>query len=154
MCCIAVCATSHRPRQRAVRSAVMSQLMTHVLVLTGLWSIAIGAVSGFAVTLVVEKPDALRAVGIVHLRRVFQTHLDWIIMGVLMVAVGAVAADTPGWALVLVLIGGIVNPLLFIPLAFNADIQKKSVYKAISGASFVSLSTGLVTVAIAQTIAY
>ncbi|GAA1460303.1 hypothetical protein [Williamsia maris] len=128
--------------------------MTDVLILVGLWSIAVGAVSGFAVTLVVEKPDALRAIGLIHQRRVFQTHLDWIIMGILMVAVGAVASDTPDWALVLVVIGGIVNPLLFIPLGFNADIQKMIVYKAISGLSFVSLSTGLVVTAIAQTVAY
>lgn len=128
--------------------------MADVLVLIGLWSAAVGAVSGFAVTLMVEKPDALAAVGIRHPRRVFQLHLDWVIMGVLMVAVGAVADDSPAWSLVLVAIGGIVNPVLFAPLAFRAEIQQNLAYKAVSGASFVCLSLGLVVVAIAQTAAH
>ena len=71
-----------------------------------------------------------------------------------MIAVGAVADDSPGWSLVLVAIGGIINPVLFAPLAFRAEIQQNLLYKAISGASFVCLSLGLVVVAIAQTTAH
>lgn len=122
--------------------------------LIGLWSAAVGAVSGFAVTLMVEQPDALARIGIRHSRRVLQLHLDWVIMGVLMVAVGAVADDSPAWSLVLVAIGGIINPVLFAPLAFRAEIQQNLLFKAVSGVSFVCLSLGLVVVAIAQTAAH
>ncbi|GAA2063288.1 hypothetical protein [Williamsia deligens] len=128
--------------------------MADILVLIGLWSTAIGAVSGFAVTLMVEKPDALAKVGVQHPRRVLQLHLDWVIMGVLMVAVGAVGHDSPAWSLVLVAIGGIINPVLFAPLAFRAEIQQNLLYKAVSGLSFVALSLGLVVVAVAQTAAH
>ncbi|KQR96409.1 hypothetical protein ASG12_19825 [Williamsia sp. Leaf354] len=128
--------------------------MRDLLPVIGLWSLAVGALSGFAMVLVVDKPQWLHKVGIKHHRRVFQTHLDWILMGLLLIAVGLVATDTPAWVLVLVTIGAIVNPLLFVPLAFEEKIQETLVYRTASGLSFVSLSAGLVAVAIAQTIAY
>ncbi|MBT0566129.1 hypothetical protein [Williamsia sp. CHRR-6] len=128
--------------------------MSDLLPVIGLWSLALGALAGFAMILVVDAPHRLRKIGIAHHRRVFQTHLDWILMGLLLIGVGLVATDTPTWVLVAVTVGAIVNPLLFVPLAFDETIQKSLVYRVVSGLSFVSLSGGLIGVAAAQTLAY
>lgn len=113
------------------------------MVKIGLASLALGAVSGWGMVLTIEDPDRLRAIGIRHLARVRQTHLDWIFMGLILIAVGAAYPDLPGWIAALVITGTIVNPLLFAPLAFNSDVSSKLVYRTISVASFTALSVGL-----------
>lgn len=121
--------------------------MADTLIDAGMVSLAVGAVSGFALALVVDSPDTLRRVGVVHLARVRQVHLDWIIMGLVLIGTGLAVPDLPGWASVLVLAGAIVNPLLFVPLAFDDAISQNRVYRVVTLLSFVSLSSGLVVAA-------
>ena len=122
--------------------------MTAVLVKIGMVSIAVGAVSGYALALVVEHSPIFKRIGIRHPARIRQVHLDWIIMGTVLVAAGLAAPNLPAWVVVLVALGGIVNPLLFIPLAFRASAQQNLAYRVASGISFTALSTGLVSTAI------
>jgi hypothetical protein len=119
--------------------------MQHTLVATGMVSLALGAVSGFALAIVVESPDLLKRIGIAHPARVRQVHLDWIIMGLVLIATGP---DMPDWVGVLVMAGAIVNPLLFIPLAIKATVTGNGVYRTITLASFTTLSTGLASAAV------
>ena len=122
--------------------------MAGTLVAAGMVSIALGAVSGFALALVVDSPGSLERVGIAHPARVRQVHLDWIIMGLVLVATGLAVPDLPTWTGVLVLAGAVVNPLLFLPLAVNAAASRNRLYRTVTAVSFTSLSGGLVVAAV------
>lgn len=120
----------------------------HTLVAAGMISIALGAVSGYALALTIDKPEVFRRMGVAHPGRIRQVHLDWIIMGLVLVATGLAAEELSQWATALVLAGAIVNPLLFIPLAINGEASNHPVYRAITLISFTALSTGLVAAAV------
>lgn len=121
--------------------------MSELLVAVGLVSLALGAVSGFALLAAVDAPDLLRRAGVVDMVRVRQVHLDWIIMGIMMAVVGLAVPDLPVWAGVPVLFGGIVNPATFVPMAFSKTVATTRVFQVISFISFVALSLGLIAVA-------
>ena len=121
--------------------------MSHTLIAAGMVSIALGAVSGFALALAVDSPRSLQRIGIAHPARVRQVHLDWIIMGLVLVATGVAVPDIHRVAGVLVLAGAIVNPLLFLPLAVRSEASAHPVYRVVTGVSFTSLSAGLVVAA-------
>ncbi len=114
----------------------------------GLLSLALGAVSGFALLAAVDAPALLRKVGVVDPPRVRQVHLDWIIVGVVLVAVGLAVPAIPVWAGVLVLFGGIVNPATFVPMAFSRTVSSTRAFKAISMVSFIALSSGLIAASV------
>jgi hydroxylaminobenzene mutase len=115
-----------------------------VLVGIGLVSISVGAVSGFALAAAVEKPGSLRRLGVVDPHRLRQVHLDWIIMGVLLVAVGMAVPSLAWYVVVPIGFGGIVNPLSFLPMAFSKTVHEAAWFRGGSYLSFVALSGGLV----------
>lgn len=123
-------------------------MVAHYLVAAGLISLALGAVSGFALLMAVDAPEKLRAVGVVSLARIRQVHLDWVIMGTVMAVAGLAVPDLSVWATSLVMFGGIVNPLTFIPMAFSKTVVTTTAFQVISYVSFTSLSLGLVLVVI------
>jgi hydroxylaminobenzene mutase len=118
----------------------------------GLWSLALGAVSGWLVAASIERPELLRRARIKHLARVRQTHLDWIMMGLLLLVVDVAVDDIPAWIQVLIAFGTVVNPLLFIPLAYDAQASSKPAYRAVTFVSFAALSVGLPALAVHATI--
>jgi hypothetical protein len=118
----------------------------------GLWSLALGAVSGWLVAASVEKPELLKKLRVKHPGRVRQTHLDWIMMGLLLLVVDVAVDDIPDWITAFIAFGTVVNPLLFIPLAFDADASSGLIYRAITGVSFLALSVGLPALAVQQTV--
>lgn len=114
-----------------------------LLGILGLWSLALGAVSGWLVTASVDKPELLARVRIKHPGRLRQLHLDWVMMGLILVAVELAMPDRPDWITALIALGTIVNPLLFVPLAFDAGASKALWYRAITAVSFLAMSVGL-----------
>lgn len=118
--------------------------MSEVLILIGLVSLALGAVSGFALLVAVDHPEKLRRWGIVDPVRVRQVHLDWIIMGLVMAVVGIAVPQM--WTLsgILVLFGGVVNPATFIPMAFSKTVATTKTFQVVSFVSFTALSLGLI----------
>ena len=122
--------------------------MTSMLVKIGTVSLAVGAVSGYLLALVVDQPRIFKRFGVRHPARIRQIHLDWIIMGTVLIATGLAAPGLPTWVVVATGFGGIVNPLLFVPLAFRASAQQNLIYRAASGLSFTALSSGLVASAV------
>ena len=118
----------------------------------GLWSLALGAVSGWLVAASIERPALLTRAGIKHPGRLRQTHLDWIMMGLILLAVDLAVDDIPGWIVALIAIGTVVNPLLFLPLAYDAQASSKSLYRVVTGLSFAALSVGLPALAVHATL--
>src|SRR5699024_10169556 len=81
-------------------------------------------------------------------RRLLQLHLDYVIMGVLVIAVGAVLPDLPVWVQVLIVIGTVLNPLLFLPLAFGPRASEALWFRLVSLASFACVTAGLTAAAV------
>lgn len=120
----------------------------NVLVQVGLVLLAVGALSGWLVMLRTEYPHLLTRAGVKSPRRVLQLHIDFIIMGVILIAVGVALPDLAGWNKAALIVGTIVNPLLFVPLAFREEWSKALLYRAITVASFATMSTATVGAAI------
>jgi hydroxylaminobenzene mutase len=111
-------------------------------------SLALGATSGWPVSLLASTPGAARRLRIAEPRRLLQVHIDWIVMGVVLIAVGVAAPDLTGWVQVLLLIGAVGNPLLFLPLAFaGSGLQQTWPFRAAAACSFAALSVALVALA-------
>ena len=114
----------------------------------GLVSLALAALSGWLVLAVTEKPDWFRSRGVPAPARFRQAHLDWVMMGLILIAVQTVAPDMPHWIRACIAFGTIVNPLLFLPLAWGAGVKSNPVYVGITIVSFLSLSVGLPALAL------
>ena len=119
----------------------------------GVWSLATGALSGWLVAASVDQPQLLPRLGVKHPGRIRQTHLDWIMMGLILLVVDVAVDGIPGWITALVAFGTVVNPLLFVPLAFDAGASDRLAYRAITLVSFAALSIGLTALSIDATLA-
>ncbi len=114
----------------------------------GLIELAIGGLLGWAMVIRDEKPDWLRRVGIVAPQRVRQVHLDYVMMGLILIGVGLAVPDLPTAIAVFLVFGTLVNPFLFVPLAFDPDTDKRAWYRTLAVVSFIGVSGGLVAAAI------
>lgn len=114
----------------------------------GLVSLALGALSGWLVLAVTERPAWFREHGIPAPARFRQAHLDWVMMGLILLAVQTVAPDMPDWIRGCIAFGTIVNPLLFLPLAWGPGMKSNPVYVGVTVVSFLSLSIGLPALAV------
>ena len=119
-----------------------------ILVKLGLVELALGGLTGWAMVLQVEKGDWLKRMGVRAPARIRQWHLDYILMGLILVAVGLAVPDLPWPIAAAVGFGAWVNPTLFLPLAFRPEVQGALWYRAITIVSFVAMSGGLVAVAV------
>lgn len=119
-----------------------------LLVQIGLIELAVGGLLGWAVLLRKEKPDFFGRIGLKQPRAVLQVHLDYILMGLILIALGSVLDDPPALLAGLLIFGTIVNPLLFLPGAFDPKVEKKLAYRALAAISFTTISVGLVWAAI------
>ena len=114
----------------------------------GLISLALAGLSGWLVLAATRKGEWFRAHGVPAPRRFLQTHLDWVMMGLILIAVQLAAPSSPDWIKAMIAFGAIVNPLLFLPLAFKPDAEDSPVYVAVAVVSFSALSIGLPALAI------
>jgi cell division protein FtsW (lipid II flippase) len=114
------------------------------LVKVGLCELAFGALTGWVVVLRTEYPDVLKRIGVESPRRILQAHLDWIIMGIILIAVGVALPDLPTWLAWVLGFGAIVNASLFVPLAFRESFSTALPYRIITLVSFTAMSVGTV----------
>ena len=85
----------------------------------------------------------LQKLGVKRPRRVLQAHLDLIVMGVILIALGVAAPGLPSpWSVFLV-VGAYTNALLFLPLAFYDAKPKdlRAILAQVVSFSLVSLGT-------------
>lgn len=118
-----------------------------VLVRVGLFELAFGALLGWAMVGNLAAPQLMTRIGIISPRRILQAHLDYVMMGLILIAVGLALPALASWIAVLVIGGTLLNPTLFLPLAFNERLAKTRGFQGVSAVSFLATSVGLVAAA-------
>jgi hydroxylaminobenzene mutase len=118
------------------------------MVRAGLIELALGGLLGWAMVVRQDKPQWLKRIGIVAPQRIRQVHLDYIMMGLILIGVGLAVPDLPTAVGIALIFGTAVNPFLFVPLAFSPDTEKRAWYRSLAMVSFVCVSGGLVVAAI------
>ncbi len=98
-----------------------------LLVKLGICELAVGVLSGWAMIAMVERPEALKRLGVRQLGRIRQTHLDLLMQGTILTAVGAAVSAVPTWIGILLVLGAFVAPLGLGVLAFRPELQKGSI---------------------------
>ncbi len=114
----------------------------------GLIELALGGLLGWAMVVRDERPEWVRRIGIVAPQRIRQVHLDYVMMGLILIGVGLAVSDLPPAIAVALVFGTLVNPFLFVPLAFDPDVDGRAWYRALAVVSFIGVSGGLVAAAI------
>ncbi len=114
----------------------------------GLIELALGGLLGWAMVARMEKPAWIKKIGIVAPQRIRQVHLDYVMMGLILIGVGLAVPDLPTAIAATLVFGTAVNPFLFVPLAFDPDVEKRTWYRLLSVISFIGVSGGLVAAAI------
>ncbi|WP_018334109.1 hypothetical protein [Actinomycetospora chiangmaiensis] len=119
-----------------------------VLTRIGLVELAFGAVLGWAVAATMITPQLVERAGVRKPRRILQAHLDYVIMGIILIAVGLAVPGLPTWLTVAIVIGTWLNPTLFLPLARFPRAATRTWFQALSVVSFTLTSGGLVGAAV------
>src|SRR5215213_7015696 len=83
----------------------------------GLVELALGGLLGWAMVLRQERPKLLRRIGVVAPQRIRQIHLDYVMMGLILIGVGLAVPNLHTAMAIALLSGTAVNPILFLPLA-------------------------------------
>lgn len=114
----------------------------------GLIELALGALLGWAMVARSERPEWLRRIGVVAPQRIRQVHLDYVMMGLILIGVGLAVPDLPTPLAAALVFGTLVNPFLFVPLAFAPDAERRLWYRALAAVSFLALTAALLAVAV------
>jgi hypothetical protein len=114
----------------------------------GLIELALGGLLGWAMVVRDERPEWLRRIGVVAPQRIRQVHLDYVMMGLILIGVGLAVRDLPTAVAAALVFGTFVNPFLFVPLAFDPDAEKRLWYRALATVSFIAVSGSLVVAAV------
>jgi hypothetical protein len=114
----------------------------------GLVELALGGLLGWAMVVREDRPEWLRQIGIVAPQRIRQVHLDYVMMGLILIGVGLAVPNLPTAVAIALVFGTLVNPFLFVPLAFDPDVEKRTWYRALAVVSFIGVSGGLIAAAI------
>ena len=85
---------------------------------------------------------------IVAPQRIRQVHLDYVMMGLILIGVGLAVPDLPTEIAAPLVFGTAVNPFLFVPLAFDPDTESRLWYRSLAVVSFLGVSGGLVAASI------
>jgi hypothetical protein len=120
-----------------------------LLVKLGICELAVGALSGWAMVAMVEVPEALKRHGVRQLGRIRQAHLDLLMQGTILTAIGAAVASVPTWIGILLVTGAYVAPLTLGALAFRPEMQKDSIaYRGLNTAVLAGFTVAWVALAI------
>ena len=120
------------------------------LVVAGLTELALGALTGWPMSLAVSRPQDLERIGIRSGARLRQWHLDLIMLGSLTAAAPKLVPNPPRAVAVPLAVGAWTNANAFGVLAVRPELKDHPVFKAGVIGSFVTTSwgfTGLAAVA-------
>lgn len=118
------------------------------LVEIGFCELALGAVLGWGVVARLERPELLSRIGIAAPRRILQAHLDYIMMGLILIAVGLALGRLTPWIAVPLVFGTWMNPTLFLLEAWGDAVERNAAFRAIAALSLTATSASLVAVAV------
>jgi hypothetical protein len=120
-----------------------------LLSLLGIFELTVGVLSGWLMVMTLEAPDVLRRLGVRQMGRIRQAHLDLLMQGTILVAVGLAVDPLPTWIGVLLVAGAFLAPPLLGVLAVYPGWQKESIaYKAINTVVLGGFTVGWVALAI------
>jgi hypothetical protein len=120
-----------------------------LLVKLGICELAAGVLSGWAMIAMVERPEALKRLGVRQLGRIRQTHLDLLMQGTILIAVGAAVTSVPTWIGTLLVLGAYVAPLTLGVLVFRPELQKGSIaYRGLNTAVLAGFTAAWVALAV------
>lgn len=122
--------------------------INEAVVLSGLIEVAVGAFTGWPYAMAIQDASKVRKLGIRSVPRLRQWHLDLISLGSLTMIAGTAVPQMPrrlAWPL---MIGAWTNANAFGVLAFRPEAQKHPAYKAAVGASFATVSSSYLALAV------
>jgi hypothetical protein len=115
----------------------------------GIVELALGVLSGWLMVMTLEAPDLLRRLGVRQMGRIRQAHLDLLMQGTILVAVGLAVDPLPTWIGVLLVAGAYLAPPLLGVLALYPGLRDESIgYKAINSVILSGFTVGWVALAI------
>jgi hypothetical protein len=121
----------------------------NLMVTAGTASLALGALAGWPLAMLAQGGARANRLRLREPKRLMQVHLDWLMMGILLLALAAAMPGLPNWIALLVVAGAIANPLLFLPLAIGGStVRGHLAYRIAAAASFTVMSAGLVATAV------
>jgi hypothetical protein len=120
-----------------------------LLSVLGICELAVGVLSGWLMVMTLEAPDVLRRLGVRQMGRIRQAHLDVLMQGTILIAVGLAVDPLPTWIGVLLVAGAFLAPPLLGVLAIFPKWQKESIaYKAINSVVLAGFTVGWVALAV------
>jgi hypothetical protein len=103
--------------------------------------------AGWVVTITAERCEWLVRLRITWPKRVLQCRLDFLLMGLIVIAVSTVLPDLARLWQVLIAFGSVVNPSPFGVLAFDERASTSTACRVVTLVSFTAMSGGLVAAA-------
>jgi hypothetical protein len=115
----------------------------------GIFELAVGVLSGWLMVMTLEAPDVLRRLGVRQMGRIRQAHLDLLMQGTILIAVGLAVDPLPDWIGVLLVAGAFLAPPLLGVLALFPELREESIaYKAINTVVLGGFTVGWVALAL------
>lgn len=120
-----------------------------LLVKLGICELSIGVISGWAMVATVDRPEGLKRLGVRQLGRIRQTHLDLLMQGTILAAIGAAVTSVPTWIGILLVLGAYAAPLTLGVLAFRPEWQRGSIlYRGLSTTVLAGFTVAWVALAV------
>jgi hypothetical protein len=113
----------------------------------GLVMVAVAASFGWVVLGAYERASWMARFRISQPRRLLQAHLEMLLMGGLFMAAGLAVPAAPLWLVAVLVYGGVVAPLMFLPVAVGRELTAPLV-RVLDRSSLVALSGGWVALAV------
>ncbi|GAA2848485.1 hypothetical protein GCM10010517_05730 [Streptosporangium fragile] len=120
------------------------------LVKMGVLELTLGVLTGWFMVYITRTPRAERLRrGLRDPRRIRQGHIELLMMGTILIAIGSAVPDPPLAALVLIALFSWLAPLSFFPAAIRPDLADSRGMRWTDNVTFLGLSTGYVVLAVA-----
>lgn len=117
--------------------------VVNLLIVAGVFQLFFASLTGWVMFLVFDYPEKARKLGILSASRIRQWHIELLMQGSLITALGAALDHPPLWASILLIVAAWIAPFSFVPLAFKPDIGERRWYLAIDLLSFVGFNVSL-----------